>query len=50
MISRKCRESMSQNEEKHKQLIDEISNSNTETWNMLTWDIQTQNNQTWDIK
>lgn len=48
MISKKCRESMAQNDEKHNQLIDEISNSKIETWNMLTWDIQQI--QTWDIQ
>ena len=45
-ISKKCRESMAQNEEKHNQLIDEISNQKIETWNILTWDIQQI--QTWD--
>lgn len=53
MISKKCRESMSQNQEKHKQLIDEISNSKIETWDILTWDMLTwdiQQIQTWDIQ
>lgn len=45
-ISKKCRESMTKNEEKHNQLIDEISNSKTETWNILTWNILTWDTQT----